>query len=58
MAKTSKEYAQILKAVLQMQIEMIRQNPRYWDDDYLQGQAFGLEIAIDKIKAAEFLTED
>lgn len=58
MAKTSKEYAEILKAVIQMQISYITSNPKYDDSDYLQGQEVGLMIALDKINASKFLTED
>lgn len=57
MAKTSKEYAEILESVLRMQIDYIRSNPNYEDSDYLQGQEVGLLTAIDKIKASNFLTE-
>lgn len=57
MAKTSKEYAEILESVLRIQIGYIRSNPNYEDDDYLQGQEVGLLTAIDKIKASKFLTE-
>ena len=57
MAKTSKEYAEILESVLRIQIGYIRSNPNYEDSDYLQGQEVGLLTAIDKIKASNFLTE-
>lgn len=57
MAKTSKEYAEILESVLRVQIDYIRLNPNYEDSDYLQGQEVGLLTAIDKIKASKFLTE-
>ena len=58
MAKTSKEYAEILKSVLKMQISYITENPNYEMSDYLQGQEKGLLIALDKIEASRFLTED
>ena len=58
MAKTSKEYAEILKSVLKMQIGYITENPNYEMSDYLQGQEKGLLIALDKIEASRFLTED
>jgi len=57
MAKTSKEYSEILESVLRIQIGCIRSNPNYEDSDYLQGQEVGLLTAIDKIKASKFLTE-
>lgn len=58
MAKTAKEYAEILKAVLKMQIGYIQENPRYYDSEYLQGQEEGLRIALEKIEASNFLMED
>lgn len=58
MAKTAKEYAEILKAVLKMQIGYIQENPRYDDSKYLQGQKEGLRIALEKIEASNFLMED
>jgi len=58
MAKTAKEYAEILKAVLKMQIGYIQENPRYDDSEYLQGQEEGLRIALEKIEASNFLMED
>ena len=58
MAKTAKEYAEILTAVLIMQIGYIQENPRYDDSEYLQGQEEGLRIALEKIEASQFLIED
>ena len=58
MAKTAKEYAEILKAVLKMQIGYIQENPRYDGNEYLQGQEEGLRIALEKIDASQFLMED
>ncbi len=58
MAKTAKEYSEILKAVITMQIQNIFENPRYEESDYLQGQVTGLYITLDKIKASQFLIED
>lgn len=55
--RTAKEYSKILEMVLRMQITYIAENPNYGDSEYLQGQEMGLLIAIDKIKASEFLTE-
>lgn len=56
--KTAKEYAEILTAVLMMQIRYIQENPNYDDNEYLQGQEEGLRIALEKIEASQFLTED
>lgn len=53
--KTAKEYSEILKMVLKMQISYITENPNYGESEYLQGQEAGLLIAIDKINASEFL---
>ena len=57
MMKTAKEYSEILKMVLKLQINYITDNPNYSDSEYLQGQEAGLLIAIDKIDASKFLTE-
>lgn len=54
MARTAKEYAEILKSVLQMQISYITENPNYETSDYLQGQEQGLLIALEKIEASSF----
>ena len=56
--RTSREYADILKMVLKIQIDYIKNNPRYCDSELLQGQEIGLEIAIEKIDASLFLTEE
>lgn len=58
MAKTAKEYAEILKAVIEMQIKFIQQDSRYEYGENLQGQKIGLTIALDKIEASQFLIED
>ena len=58
MAKTAKEYAEILKAVIEMQIKYIQQDSRYEYSENLQGQEIGLTIALDKIEASQFLIED
>ena len=58
MARTAKEYAEILKSVLKMQISYITENPNYEMSDNLQGQEQGLLIALEKIEASSFLTED
>ena len=55
--KTAKEYSEILKMVLELQINYITENPDYYESEYLQGKEAGLLIAIDKIKASEFLME-
>lgn len=58
MAKTAKEYAEILKAVIEMQIKFIQQDSRYEYSENLHGQEIGLTIALDKIEASQFLIED
>lgn len=58
MGRTAKEYAEILKGVLKMQIGYIQENPRYDESEYLQGQEIGLRIALEKIEASSFLFED
>lgn len=55
--KTAKEYSEILEMVLEMQIKYIVENEDYEDSLYLQGQEAGLLIAIDKIKASQFLVK-
>ena len=52
------EYIKVLKSVLKMQIEYIREDPRYEDfeySEYMEGQESGLMIALDKIEASRFL---
>ena len=56
--RTAKEYAEIIKSVLKIQINYITENPRYEESDYLQGQEVGLMIALEKIDASKFLYED
>ena len=58
MARTAKEYSEILENVLKLQIHYITEDPRYDDSEYLQGQEAGLMIALEKIAASKFLTED
>ena len=58
MTRTAKEYAEILKSVIKMQIGYITENPNYDESDYLQGQEQGLMIALDKIEASSFLLEE
>ena len=57
MARTAKEYAEILKSVIKMQIGYITENPNYGESECLQGQEIGLMIALEKIEASEFLTK-
>ena len=56
MKMSSKEYAQVLASVLKLQIQCIREDSEYEDSELLQGQEIGLMIALEKIKASEFLT--
>lgn len=58
MARTAREYSEILKAVITIQIQEIFERPNYENSDYLQGQVTGLYITLDKIKDSEFLLED
>lgn len=55
---TAKEYAQVLKDVLKMQIDYIVNDNNYESNRYLEGQEIGLRIALQKIKESEFLFED
>ena len=59
---SKKDYAEILKSVLQMQKYEVADEIRSrlnngGDVDFLEGVVRGLEIAIEKIEASEFLTE-
>ena len=58
MEKTAKEYAEILKSVIKIQIDYITENPEYETSDYLQCQETGLMIALEKIADSSFLLED
>ena len=56
------EYAEVLKSVLQMQKYEVNDEIRSrlyngCNVDFLEGVVRGLEIAIEKIEASEFLTE-
>ena len=61
MAKTAKEYAEILKTLFQMEIseledemEEVEEEERY----FTRGMINGYKAALDKINASEFLVED
>ena len=57
---TMKDYAELLKGVLKMQIgykEEELQNAMLEREDYLEGIIAGLYIAIEKIDASMFLAE-
>lgn len=58
MAITAKEYSEILESVLKYQLHFITEDPRYEESEYLQGQEAGLRIALEKIEASKFLTEE
>ena len=57
---TMKDYAELLKGVMKMQIgykEEELRNANYDREDYLEGIIAGLYIAIEKIDASMFLAE-
>lgn len=55
---SAKEYAEVLKSVLKVQIKYITDDPNYDEGNrYLEGQEIGLRIALQKIKESEFLFE-
>ena len=54
---TAKEYAEILTAVIKMQIQYIQQDARYEHSERLQNQEIGLTIALEKIESSKFLFE-
>ena len=54
---SAKEYAEVLKSVLKVQIKYITDHPDYERSSYLEGQEIGLRIALQKIKESEFLFE-
>ena len=56
---TKKEYAEVLKAVIKMQLVSVQEDLKMkdYDDEYLEGVVQGLDIALDKIEASMFLTE-
>ena len=55
---TAKEYAQVLKDVLKLQIHYIVNDKNYESSRHLQGQESGLRIALQKIDESEFLFEE
>ena len=54
-----KEYADVLKFAIQMQIEYEKEEIQrpFADEEYLRGVICGLRIAMDKIDASMFLAE-
>ena len=56
---TKKEYADVLKAVIKMQMISAKKNweDKGCEDEYLEGVVRGLDIALEKIDASMFLTE-
>ena len=54
-----KEYAELLKNVIQLQINYTDEELKQggFNTDYLQGVKTGLQIAIQKIEASMFLTD-
>lgn len=55
MTRTIEEYVTILKAVLNLQISYIVDDPNYGLDSKLEGEEIGLRIALQKIDESEFL---
>ena len=55
-----KEYADILKFALRLQIDYIEEDMEkpFANYEYLEGMRRGLEIAMEKIDASAFLTEN
>ncbi len=53
----TKDYVEILKAVLNMALFEIENDDRYELDDYIQGQAAGIRTALWKIEKSKFLYE-
>ena len=58
LAMTTNEFRNLMIGVMQMQIDAIVEHPGYESSRLLQGKELGLMIAIDKLKAAAFLTEE
>lgn len=52
---TTEEIMEILKSVIRMNIAEIEENNYCGCDDYYNGMAQGLRMAIDKIEKSEFL---
>ena len=61
MAKTSKEYSEILKTLLQIEISELGKELEKEEEEeqyFTRGQIMGLEMAIGKIDSSKFLVED
>ena len=56
--KTAKEYSEVLKSIIKLQIEYIYKEDDFDFNERLQGQVEGLQIALTKIEQSSFLTED
>ena len=56
--KTAKEYSEVLKSIIKLQIEYIYKEDDFPFNERLQGQVEGLQIALTKIEQSSFLTED
>ena len=54
---TTKEYIEVLKSVLTVQIGYRQDHPKYDESEFLQGEESGLLIALAKIEASEFLID-
>lgn len=52
---TLEEYADLMKIILRMQINYLKEYPDYGNSDFLNGQEVGLMTAIEKIEASSFL---
>lgn len=57
---TKKEYADILKFAINLQIDYEKEELEqpFADENYISGVITGLRIALDKIEASRFLTEE
>lgn len=57
---TKKEYADILKFAINLQIDYEKEELEhpFADENYISGVIAGLRIALDKIEASRFLTEE
>lgn len=55
---TLNEFRNLMIGVMQMQIDAITGSPEYEGSQLMEGKELGLMIAIDKLQAAAFLTED
>ena len=55
-----KDYAEVLKFAIQMQIRYVEEDMQrpFADEDYLRGVISGLQIALDKIDKSMFLAEN